>query len=104
MKTKTKEEAVTTNRMKLIGEIRKWFEEDRDDLLRQMLQLFAGVLMGAEVDQLFGAEHGARSAERVNHRNGSAGCRHRLGPARRRRQTARQTLPRSRPAARGCRP
>jgi len=61
---------VTTNRMKLVGEIRKWFEEDRDDLLREMLQLFAQVLMSAEVDQLCGAEQGARSPERVNHRNG----------------------------------
>lgn len=56
--------------MELVGQIRKWLEEDADDMLREMLRLFAQVLMGAEADQQCGAEHGSRSPERVNHRNG----------------------------------
>ena len=61
---------MATNRMKLIGQIRKWLEEDADDMLREMLRLFAETLMGGEADQLCGADHGTRSPDRVNHRNG----------------------------------
>ena len=61
---------MTSNRMKLIGEIRKWLEEDADDMLREMLRIFAEVLMSAEADQICGAEHGERSPDRVNQRNG----------------------------------
>ena len=45
---------MTKNRMELVRQIRKWFEEDADDVLREMLQVFAEVLMGAEADQLCG--------------------------------------------------
>ncbi len=58
------------NRMELIRQIRKWLEEDADDMLQEMLRLFAQVLMGAEADELCGAERGARSPDRVNYRNG----------------------------------
>ncbi len=58
------------NRMELITDIRKWLEEDAGDVLREMLRLFAEALMSAEADQLCGAEHGTRSPDRVNHRNG----------------------------------
>lgn len=61
---------MATNRMKLIGQIRKWLEEDADDMLREMLRLFAETLMGAEADQQCGADRGTRSPDRVNHRNG----------------------------------
>ena len=37
--TLAKEEAVTTNRMRLVGQIRKWLEEDAGDMLREMLGL-----------------------------------------------------------------
>lgn len=40
------------------------------DLLRQMLTTFINTLMSAEADAVCGAEYGARSAERVNVRNG----------------------------------
>jgi transposase-like protein len=40
------------------------------DLLRQMLTTFINTLMSAEADAVCGAEYGARSAERVNIRNG----------------------------------
>jgi putative transposase len=66
---------VANNRMELVRQIRKWLEEDADDMLRQMLRVFAQVLMGADADQLCGAEHGSRSSERVNHRNGYRGRR-----------------------------
>jgi transposase-like protein len=56
--------------MELITDIRKWLEEDAGDVLREMLRLFAEALMSAEADQLCGAEHGTRSPDRVNHRNG----------------------------------
>jgi len=61
---------VTKNRMELVRQIRKWLEEDAGDMLQEMLRLFAQVLMGGEADQLCGAEHGSRSPDRVNHRNG----------------------------------
>jgi len=61
---------VTKNRMELVRQIRKWLEEDADDMLQEMLRLFAQVLMGAEADELCGAERGTRSPDRVNHRNG----------------------------------
>jgi transposase-like protein len=40
------------------------------DLLRQMLTTFINTLMSAEADAVCGAEYGARSAERINVRNG----------------------------------
>ena len=40
------------------------------DLLRQMLTTFINTLMSAEADAVCGAEYGARSAERINTRNG----------------------------------
>jgi putative transposase len=40
------------------------------DLLRQMLTTFINTLMSAEADAVCGAEYGARSAERINRRNG----------------------------------
>jgi transposase-like protein len=40
------------------------------DLLRHMLMTFINTLMSAEADAVCGAEYGARSAERVNTRNG----------------------------------
>jgi putative transposase len=40
------------------------------DLLRAMVQTFAGALMGADADAICGARYGQRSAERVNYRNG----------------------------------
>jgi len=40
------------------------------DLLRDLLATFIDALMGAEVDGICGAEYGARTAERVNTRNG----------------------------------
>jgi transposase-like protein len=40
------------------------------DLLREMIGFAADRLMALEVDALCGAGHGARSAERLNHRNG----------------------------------
>src|SRR3712207_1339456 len=40
------------------------------DLLRQMLTTFINTLMSAQADAVCGAEYGARSAERINTRNG----------------------------------
>jgi putative transposase len=40
------------------------------DLLRQMLATFINTLMSAEADAVCGGGYGARSAERVNTRNG----------------------------------
>ncbi|MFC5314788.1 transposase, partial [Azospirillum rugosum] len=40
------------------------------DLLREMIGYVAQSLMNLEVDSLCGAEHGERTAERVNQRNG----------------------------------
>ena len=51
-----------------------WLEEQlaqaSPDLLRSMVQTFAGALMGAEADAVCGAGYGERSEERTNTRNG----------------------------------
>lgn len=61
---------MTKTRVKLISEIRKSLETGDPDLLREMVRIFAEVIMGAEVDALCGAGVGERSPARVNHRNG----------------------------------
>jgi len=54
-----------------MGEIlRKRFEEAGADQLREMVQMFAEALMGAEADGRCGAAYGERSEDRVNQRNG----------------------------------
>jgi putative transposase len=45
-------------------------EQASPDLLRQLVATFVQALMGAEADAVCGAEFGARSADRVNTRNG----------------------------------
>jgi putative transposase len=52
------------------GWLRKRLEAASPDLLREMLQAVVETVMGAEADLRRGAPHGARSAARVNHRNG----------------------------------
>ncbi len=53
-----------------VGWLRKRLEAASPDLLREMLQAVVEAVMGAEADLRCGAPHGARSAARVNHRNG----------------------------------
>lgn len=54
-----------------VGEIlRNRLQEAGADQLREMVQMFAEALMGADADGLCGASYGERSAERVNYRNG----------------------------------
>lgn len=54
-----------------MGEIlRNRLLEAGPDQLREMVQMFAESLMGAEADGLCGAAYGERSPERVNQRNG----------------------------------
>ena len=50
--------------------MRKGFEEHGNDLLREMVAVFAQVLMSADADTVCGAAFGSRSPERVNRRNG----------------------------------
>lgn len=45
-------------------------EQASPDMLRSMLQAFAEALMGAQADAECGAQHGQRSPDRVNSRNG----------------------------------
>jgi putative transposase len=58
---------MTDERMALIELIEKGADTD---LVRELLAFAAERLMTAEVDQLTGAAAGARSPERINHRNG----------------------------------
>src|SRR5438309_2712966 len=51
-------------------DIRKQVEVADDDLLREMVKVFADQLMRADADALCGADYGERSSERVNRRNG----------------------------------
>ncbi len=57
-------------RMGLREWIRKGVQEYGEDLLREMVALFAQALMSLDVDERCGAEYGSRSAGRVNRRNG----------------------------------
>ena len=59
-----------TERMDLLGWLRKQLAEADTDLLREMVCSFAEALMGAEADALCGAPYGVVSAERTNRRNG----------------------------------
>ena len=45
-------------------------EQASPDMLRSMLPAFAEALMGAQADAECGAQHGQRSPDRVNSRNG----------------------------------
>ena len=54
-----------------LGWLRKQLEADGGtDLIREMVQAFAEVLMSAEASALCGAGYGERSEDRVNSRNG----------------------------------
>lgn len=61
---------MTRNNIAFINEIRKRLEGNDSDALREMVQVMAEALMGAEIDSLCGAGHGERSPDRINHRNG----------------------------------
>lgn len=61
---------MTMNSMQIWKSIGKYLEESGEDLVREMVQAFAEVLMGAEVDARCGAGYGERSEERTNRRNG----------------------------------
>jgi putative transposase len=50
--------------------LRQQLQEAHPDLLREMLATMAQELMGAEAQQLGGADYGERSSERTNSRNG----------------------------------
>ncbi len=59
------------NTMNVLTFLRKHLEgEGGSDLLKDMITVFAEVLMGAEADALCGARYGERSPDRVNSRNG----------------------------------
>jgi transposase-like protein len=50
--------------------VRKRLEEDGEDLVREMLRVFAQALLSADADAVCGASFGSRSPDRVNRRNG----------------------------------
>jgi putative transposase len=56
--------------LNLAGVLREHLESASPDLLRAMVKTFADLLMSAEADALCGAEHGQRSPDRTNSRNG----------------------------------
>src|SRR5437867_13081989 len=56
--------------MDALSWLRKRLEEASPDLLREMVESFAGALMSAEAELLCGAGYGERSPARVNTRNG----------------------------------
>jgi putative transposase len=61
---------VITERMDLLGWLRKQLAEADSDLLREMVRSFAEALMGADADAVCGAPYGEVSPDRVNRRNG----------------------------------
>ena len=50
--------------------MRKGLAEHGNDLLQEMVAMFAQLLMSADVDSICGADYGSRSQQRVNRRNG----------------------------------
>jgi transposase-like protein len=64
------EEAMVEARVEILGWLRKQLEKTDVDLLRQIVQAVAELLMSAEADTVCGAAYGERSPERANHRNG----------------------------------
>jgi len=50
--------------------LRQQLEQAHPDLLREMIAAITQQLMAAEAQEACGADHGERSAERVNSRNG----------------------------------
>ena len=58
------------DRIDALESFRKQLEGADVDLLREMVQVFAEQLMGADADSICGADYGERSPERVNRRNG----------------------------------
>lgn len=56
--------------MDVLTWLREQIEEGCPDLVRAMLERFAGELMSAEADALCGAPYGERSPERARERNG----------------------------------
>lgn len=50
--------------------MRKGLAEHGNDLLQEMVAMFAQLLMSADVDSICGADYGSRSPQRVNRRNG----------------------------------
>jgi putative transposase len=59
------------NKMNPLGWLRKHLDDEGEgDMVRDMIEAFAQVLMSAEVDVLCGAGYGERSPDRVNSRNG----------------------------------
>jgi putative transposase len=61
---------VVENTMDALSWLRKRLEEASPDLLREMIESFAGALMSAEAELLCGAGYGERSPACVNTRNG----------------------------------
>jgi len=61
---------VVRDRIDALESFRKQLEGADVDLLREMVQVFAEQLMGADADSICGADYGERSPERVNRRNG----------------------------------
>jgi putative transposase len=60
---------MANEKMEPLDYLRKLLSEDNDGT-RTMLKDFAEALMSAEATSECGAEYGARTAERVNSRNG----------------------------------
>jgi putative transposase len=65
-----KEESMVESKINVLGWLRKQVESADQDLLREMVKVFAESLMSAEADSICGADYGSRSPERTNSRNG----------------------------------
>ena len=61
---------MTGTSMQIQEWIGKFVEDSGEDLVREMLRVFAETLMSAEVDARCGAAYGERSEDRTNRRNG----------------------------------
>lgn len=61
---------MVVNTMDPLELLRKQLEESSPDTLRELVQSFAQILMGADADAICNAAYGEKTLERVNKRNG----------------------------------
>ena len=70
LKIHTRRIAVAEINMNVLNAFRKYLEEESTDVVRELLKIFAEVLMSADTDAVCGAGYGERSENRTNSRNG----------------------------------
>lgn len=61
---------MVAHNMDTLARLGKGLEDSGGDVIKEMVEAFAGRLMSAEADALCNADYGERTPDRVNSRNG----------------------------------